>query len=293
MLALTLSLLAAAPMPGEAEARAFKEAFDQGEAFYKAGEFGAAIYQFRLAERFRVTPEVAFDLAKCSEKLGDVAMAAYYYRLYVKRAPQASDAFDVAGRVGSLLSRARNDNRGYFELEAPLAGPISIAGKRFAEPPVALFLPQGEYDVSAEFSTGVRTMKTLVRAGEATSLVFEPVTPPLVEADRVVAPDSALSTTPVPAAGPSKLRIASYVVAAVGLVALGTATALGLSANADAELSRNRMLTVSEAQSAATSSNGKGMGANVLFGVGGAAVAAGAVMFVVSMPEPGAPAEAR
>ena len=281
-----LTSVLSVPMPGEPEARAFKASFSQGESLYQAGEFGAAIYQFRLADRYRVTPEVAFDLAKCHEKLGDVAMAAYYYRLYVKRAPQAADAFQIAGRVGALLSKARADNRGYFELEAPGAAAVTVNGKRFAEPPVALFLPQGEYDVSADFPSGMKQLHVSVTAGEATSSLLEPVLPPLVTAE-VVAPEAAVSVKPVPAVGPSKLRIASYVVAAVGLVALGTATILGVSANADAELSRNRMLTVNEAQNAAASSNGKATGANVLFGVGGAAVAAGAVMFVVSMPEPG------
>ena len=70
-------------------------------------------------------------------------------------------------------------------------------------------------------------------------------------------------------------------------VALGTAALLAASPAA----AQDKSLTVAQAQQAADASNGKALGANLLFGVGGAAVAGGALMFVFSMPEPGMKAQ--
>src|SRR4051812_12579990 len=86
--ALLLSLTLGADalyMPGAEEKERFKAYFTQGEKLYAQGEYGAAIWNFRRADRLLATPEVIYDLAKCYEKLNDVAFATYYYRLYLKR----------------------------------------------------------------------------------------------------------------------------------------------------------------------------------------------------------------
>src|SRR5438874_364457 len=93
-------------LPGATEQEHFKTFFTKGEQLYGQGEYGAAIWNFREAETIRLTPEVAFDLAKCHEKIGDLAFATFYYRQYLKRAPNASDALDVAERVGTVLAKA-------------------------------------------------------------------------------------------------------------------------------------------------------------------------------------------
>jgi hypothetical protein len=76
-------------------------------------------------------------------------------------------------------------------------------------------------------------------------------------------------------------------VAGVGLAAVAAGIALGVSSSADATQAKNRNQTISQAQAFADSANGKAVGANLLYGIGGAAVAGGVVMFIFSMPEPG------
>jgi hypothetical protein len=159
---------------------------------------------------------------------------------------------------------------------------------RFVEPPVAMFVPAGDYEVEAEFPSGVKKMLVQVRTGRATSVTFEPVQPPLLTIERAldaqlvaagIERDSALAV--------SSTRLASYIVAGVGVAALITGIVLGVSANADAAQAANKTNTVSVAQAAAASANGKGVAANVLFGAGGASVVGGVVLFFFSMPEPG------
>jgi hypothetical protein len=289
-LPLVIISVLSAPMPGEAESARFKAFFERGEQQFQQGDFGAAIASFREADRMRVTPEVAYDLAKCFEKLGDEAYTTFYYRLYMRRAPNAADTLDVAEKVGTTIARLESEGQGYLELDAPRANAITVNNHRYPEPPVAAFLPPGDYEVAAEFASGKKTMSVQIRTGKTSSVHFEPLTPPMVSLENALSADMvAKGLDAAPGVGPSKLRIASYVVAGVGLAALIGGIALGAASSGDATAAKNKLLPVSQAQALADSANGKAIGANVLFGVGGAAVAGGVLMFVFSMPEPGMP----
>src|SRR5262245_54581287 len=185
VLSLLISLVSTAgevTLPGAAEQERFKAYFTQGEALYSQGEYGAAIWNFRQADSIRVTPEVAFDLAKCHEKLNDVAFSTFYYRQYLKRAPNANDALDVAERVGTVLAKAEAEGRGLLEVLSPGAIDVAINKASFAEAPVAVFLAPGEYEVSAKFPSGVKTMVAQIRTGKTTPISFEPMPPPLIDA---------------------------------------------------------------------------------------------------------------
>lgn len=285
---ITVALLSA-PMPGEAESERFKDLFERAEAQFQAGDYGAAVALFRQADRQRVTPEVAFDLAKCFEKLGDEAYTAYYYRLYMKRAPEAPDTLEVAEKVGTALAKAESEGQGFLELDAPRATVVRLEGREYPEPPVALFLAPGDYEVSADFPGGRRTMMVHIVTGRTSTVAFEPLAPPLVPMENALSPELLARGELAPAGpGPSTLRIASYATAGAGVAMLVAGLVLGLASSGDASrLGSDRALTVSEAQGLADAANGKAVAANVLFGVGGAAVAGGALMFVFSMPEPG------
>ena len=278
----------AAPMPGDAESLRFKTAFERGEAHFQKGDYGAAIASFREADRARVTPEVAYDLAKCFEKLGDEPYSTFYYRLYMRRAPSAPDTLQVAEKVGTTIARLESEGQGFLELDAPRANAITLLGKRYPEPPVARFLPPGDYEITAEFPSGVKKMSVQIRTGKTTSVSFEPVAPPMVVLENALSPEAVASgVDAAPGTGASKLRIGSYVVFGAGLVAVATGIALGISSAADAASAKNRGQSIASAQAFANSANGKAVGANILYGVGGAAVVGGALMFIFSMPEPG------
>ncbi len=284
---LIISVLAA-PMPGETEAQRFKAAFERGEAHFQKGDFGAAIASFKQADRARVTPEVAYDLAKCFEKLGDEPYTTFYYRLYMRRAPSAPDTLEVAEKVGTTIARVETEGLGFLEFDAPRANAVTLLGQRYPEPPVARFLPPGDYEVTAEFPNGIKTMSVQIRTGKTTTISFEPLSPPMVPLESALSAELvAKGGESAVGPGPSTLRVASYVVFGVGLAALASGIALGVSSSADAASSMNKVQSFSQAQGLADAANGKAVGANLLYGLGGAAVAGGALMFIFSMPEPG------
>jgi len=249
-------------MPGAAEQERFKAYFTQGETLYQQGEYGAAIWNFRQADGIRVTPEVAFDLAKCHEKLGDVAFATFWYRQYLKRAPNANDALDVAERVGTVLARAEGEGRGLLEVVSPGATDLSINKASFAEDPVALFLPPGEYELSAKFPSGTKTMVTQIRTGKTTPITFEPMPPPLIDSSNA----EPIVAGRAPSRPINKVRLLS--IAAIGLgVALG-ATGIAFGVMSTGEASRccgpnaDKTLSVSAANELAQSANTKAYIAN-------------------------------
>jgi len=197
----------------------------------------------------------------------------------------------VAEKVGTALAKAESEGQGFLELDAPRATAVRLEGRQFPEPPVALFLAPGDYEVSADFPGGTRTMTVHIVTGRTTTVSFEPLAPPLVPLEDALPPELLARGALAPAGpGPSKLRIASYATAGVGVAMLVAGLVLGLASSGDAaRLESDRALTVSEAQGLADAASGKAVAANVLFGAGGAAVAGGAILFVLSMPEPGTP----
>lgn len=263
----------------------FKRHFTAGESLFEKNEFGAAIWHFQKAEAILPTPEVAYDLAKCHERINDPPFAIYYYRLYLKRAPNASDALEVAERVGATLNRAETEGKGLLELDSYGASEITIAGRMFPRPPAVLFLAPGEYEVSAQFPSGPKKMGVQVRLGKTTSLVFEPLPPPLLKADPSL---RAEVLTPPPSKPMSGQRLGALGLVGAGVVSVVVGSVLGVMSNSDANRLKTEQLKVSQAQELASSANGKAVAANSLWIVGGAAVAGGAGLFVFSLPEPGA-----
>ena len=83
-----------------------------------------------------------------------------------------------------------------------------------------------------------------------------------------------------------KVRDGHHVANRSAHIAVGTV--MGVMSQGEAtQLRTDRTLTYNQANTLAQNANTKGLVANVLWGVGGAAVAGGVVMFIVSMPEPG------
>ncbi len=273
--------------PSEADLERFKALFTQGEKLYGQGEYGAAIWSFKQAEAIRVTPEVAFDLAKCFEKLNDAAYTTYYYRLYLRRAPQAADALEVAEKIGSALAAGEAEGRGFLEVEGFGAKDVRLNGNVYPELPVAAFLPPGDYEVTATFPSGVQKRLVQVKTGKTTTVHLEPLPPPLVHPGEAV---PAWASTDGPAkSGRDKARTASMVVLGASAAALAAGTVLGALAASDAGRLRSdrQNLTVGDAQRLADSANGRGAAANLLWLAGGVGAIGGGVLFAFTLPEPG------
>lgn len=286
---LLTALVVSAPMPGDEESARFKQYFEKGEALYQQKEYGMAVHLFRLADRRRVTPEVAYDLAKCHENLKDAPFALYYYRLYMKRAPQAPDTLTIADKVGKELTRLEAERKGFLELDASRATVVTVAGKTYPEGPVAAFLPPGDYEVSAQFPGGKKTMSVQVKAGKATMVDFEPVRPPLLGLELALPAEAVARGIDSGAPAVSKSRIGAFAAWGLAALALGTGAVFGGMSAADAAQAQDKKLNLSTRRTYANSANQEGLVANSMFVVGGLAAVGGGVLFYLSLPEPGTP----
>ncbi|MBL8954959.1 MAG: hypothetical protein JNK82_29550 [Myxococcaceae bacterium] len=270
-------------MPGAAEQERFKAYFTQGEKLYQQGEYGAAIWNFRQADAIRVTPEVAFDLAKCHEKLADVAFATFWYRQYLKRAPNASDALDVAERVGTVLAKAEGEGRGLLEVVSPGAADLTINKASFAEDPVAMFLPPGEYELAARFPSGNKTMVTQIRTGKTTPITFEPMPPPLLDATNA----EPIVIGKAPSRPINKVRLLSIFGIALGAGLSATGVAFGVLSTQDASRccgpNADKTLSVGAANELANSANMKAGVANGTLIPGLILVGAGLVLLALTL----------
>jgi tetratricopeptide (TPR) repeat protein len=281
--------LMVAGLPGEAEGEAgYADFFARAEAMAAQNEDAAAIALYREAERFKGTPDSAKRLGKAYDKVGDPASATLYYRLALARAPEASDAPSLAQIVGTHLGKAGSEGKGLVEVFAPRASKISIQGREYPGAPVALFTAPGEYEVEAVFPSGKKTTRLRVKSGQVASLNFEPVQPPLLSTEQAL-PEGAVAKGLTSDEGPpaNVLRIVSIIAMGVGVAAGGTGVYFGLGSANDAAQARNTALSRQQRQQFANEANAKAVPANALMIGGAAALVAGGVMFLVSLPEPG------
>lgn len=286
MIASALLTVMVAGLPGEAEGEAgYADYFARAEA---SKDDAAAIALYREAEYYKGTPDSAKRLAKAYEKLGDGAFATLYYRLALARAPEASDAAQLAQSVGTYLGKAGSEGKGMVEIFAPRATTLTVQGKQFPAAPLAFFTAPGDYAVEGQFPSGKKTAQLHVKAGQVATLSFEPLQPPLLTAEQALS-EAAIAKGLTADEGPpaNVLRIASIVALAVGVAAVGGGIALGVSSASDATQAQNLMLSRAQRQEFANSANAKALPANLMMIVGGAAVVAGGVMLFFSLPEPG------
>jgi len=181
--------------------------------------------------------------------------------------------------VGNALSKNELEGRGFVEVTSFGATDLTIGNQRYPEGPVAMFLPPGDYELTAHFPSGIKRTAISVRAGKTTSVVFEPEPAPLLSSTEG-APDEALNVETHQKVRP--LRVTSYAMVGLGLAAVATGCVLGAMSASDASGLNNHTQRVSQAQALANSANAKGAGANIAWGAGGLLIGTGVVMWVVS-----------
>ncbi|MGQ0505475.1 MAG: tetratricopeptide repeat protein [Myxococcaceae bacterium] len=175
LLALALSAQPVSSVaPSRESAARFRSLFVKGERLYLKGDLGGAIWNFKLADAIKPTPEIAFDLARAYQKLGEPAYSTYYYRLYLRRSPGAEDALSVAELIGEALGRAEVSGRGFLELDSKWPGVLTVDDRRFDESPVAVFLSPGEHVITAEYESGTVRKTVVILTGKTVSVVLAP-----------------------------------------------------------------------------------------------------------------------
>jgi tetratricopeptide (TPR) repeat protein len=84
--------------------QAAKTHFEAGKNAYNAGDYVAAIREFKAAEALRPSPILAYNIGLANEKLLKRRVAVKYYRRYLEQMPQAANRAEVEGRIAQLES---------------------------------------------------------------------------------------------------------------------------------------------------------------------------------------------
>jgi len=302
---LTFALVLAAPQAvAQTSSTAAAEAlFQEGRALFEQGKFAEACP--RLAESQRLDPATGtlLALALCQEGLGKLASAWAAFTdvegrsLREGREDRVKIAREHAAalkpRLSSLTLEVAAESAALAGLEVRVDG-AAVGKGSFG---IAVPVDGGEHRVEASAPGKAPFQTTVAVANESDAVrVSVPALADAPAAEPALAPAAPPATSDTGSAeSGSGMRTAALVTAGAGVVALGVGSFLALSAKSDyddAEADCNAGVCPEEAYEASEDARSKGTVATVVFVVGGAALATGAVLWFLPPPSESAPAAA-
>lgn len=257
LLALLVAAAVSTPARADDQAKATaRQHYERGVTQYNLGHFSAAIPEFEKAYEIESVPVLLYNIAQAHRQLGNNERAIFFYRRYIEAAPKAANRPDVERRIRELEEVVRKQ------------------GEAKSKPPTQV------EPIASDVAGG--------RAGDAASTASPPVTtsrPPgttLAAADTASpTPAATVTTTPAePAAqSPGKgrgLRIGGIATAAAGGACIVTGIVFGAMAS-----SKSDSVASATAFDPGADSAGRRDATLqwVFYGVGAAAVGAGAVLY--------------
>jgi hypothetical protein len=282
------------PMNDTARARAL---FDQGQKLYAKKKFADAVEKFEQAYAAHPAPALFYNVAKCREQLGETGAALRAYRDYLRMAPSATDREAVKATTANLERQlAEKGVQQLLVLSEPSAV-VQVDGRVLGSSPASVELPAGPHQVVLMAQGYERVEKTVTLvAGRSAELsqtlqIFTPPPPPpLTDAKgkpadaptKLALTPSTTVTTPVVAEAPPRKRVATWVAAGAAGAGVITAVILGSAAKgASTSMNDGTVRTQADVQALHDSAARYGTGANIAYGVAGAALATAVVLYFV------------
>jgi len=282
----------AQPAPGPAQPDAAEAAYREGRRLYDLHEWDAAIAKFKEAYRLRSDPASLFNIAQSYRLKGDCGEASSFYKTYRRNFPTASNIAKVDKFIADLEPCAKPtvpravDGRGL-----PPAGSAPGWGRGSIEPRSSEPSP-GDPKLEARPSVGtdkpstpapaptpapsVRRTPTLLEGSPPGS------TPPIRAVDGRGSPPTGSDpggergSIDHASAGRTQ-RLAGLAIAGGGVVAIGLGAVFGLQASArSSDVQSGHGVWDPSLESDGTSAETR---AEILWGLGGAAIIAGGVLY--------------
>ena len=309
-----LALIALAPAPAQgapprpparqapdptAEAKAH---FKKGTDLYRQARYREAIAEFQAAYKLRPHGVLQFNIAQCYEKLGDIPAALTSYHAYLREVPGAEDRDTVERAIANLEARlAATGVQQILVYSEPAGAEVLVDGQSRGRTPFSIVLPHGTHVVSL-VRAGYETVTREVALAPDRSLQLDvalvkgPSAPPPPVVVPLPPPPAALSRAEptakaapaaavTPAAEPKKVerhgRLWTWVAGGVAVAAAGAGVWYGMQAQdaSDKLVKAPQPLPPGEAQKLYDEAKSKSKTANILYGVAGAAGAAGVTLF--------------
>jgi len=132
---------AADPPPNEASstpAQRAKQHYQQGEAYFKAKNFSAAMEEYQRGYLEKANPVFIFNIAQCQRLLGNSAAAVEFYQRYLQEAPDGPGRPVAEKQIAELSGPAKSDAPPAPEAGAapvvplPAAAPTPVIGQAAA-----------------------------------------------------------------------------------------------------------------------------------------------------------------
>ncbi len=314
LLAVSVAVSAAPPPAAKAPDPAkAKELFNAGKKLYDLGKYGEAVVKFEEAYQARPHPVIFFNIGKCYELMGEsgkgeTGKALRAYRDYLRALPDASDKVAVGDSIANLERKLKD--RGLQQVLVfadPATAKIEIDGKELGLSPASTELAPGPHKLVARADgyttversftmSAVRSQEVTVNLAPAssgtpavadapkkddglkqptTTSVAEPMPPPVSNA-----PPESIVARPAPAKSGGK-RVFTWVAAGGAVVAGGVGAGLGVMAGGASSELRGSIHTREQADQLVGKANSMSLGANVAYGVAGAAAITAVVLFFV------------
>ncbi len=288
----------AAPEPDSSPAatKQAKAHFRAGTELYKQARYREAIAEFEAAYRLRPHGVIHYNLAQCHERLGDLPAALLAYHEYLRAIPDAEDRATVQAAISNLGARlAATGLQQLLVYSDPPGAEVYVDGQSRGRTPMVALLAYGRHTLKLEKAGYASVTRDALLAADR-SLEIEVslpradaaapparATPPWLRPSpsRPEAPPALVASTApqLPEARPSRPRLWTWVAAGAAGAALATGIAYGLAARSAGDDLRRAEHDSATAQRLADSAASRSRTANVLYGIAGAAGAAGVTLF--------------
>lgn len=277
-------------------------AFGAAQKLYQASRFAEALKKFEEAQALKPHPVIVFNIARCHELMGNSAQALKAYREYLRLSPDATDKAAVQASIAKLEKKVPAVVTQTLIVNAePPGATIAVDGKKVAAATVTIDVSAGEHTLEVS-AAGYETLKRQVTVASGRtvelnlSLKPTPAPPPppapMVSADvprKEKEPELTPTTAPAepmvtkPVDQPKHVRTFTWVAGGTAIAAGAVATGLGVGASFSANSLKSGDGTRSsmEAGQLASSAQGMATGANIAWGVAGAAAITAVVLFFV------------
>ena len=273
---LLLSLLASTPVLAAGDERKVeaKAHYDRGSNLYRHGDYREAIAEFEAAYQARPHGVLFFNLAQCYEKLGELHLAQKNYEEYLRTTPDAEDHATVVVAIANLERRMKGETVAKPEA-GPRVGDVPVVVA--TQPLKVTTAPAGAALTLDGVERGKTPSELLVAAGPHKlelsldgyqALRREVVVP----VDGPLALNLTLEST-------RKGRFFTWVALGAAGLLLASGGGVGLAARSASEELRSSVHERPQVQTLRDSAQSRSRVANVLFGVGGAALLAGGALF--------------
>jgi hypothetical protein len=219
-----------------ADLAAARKHYSEGEKLYKAGDFSAALTEFKAANDIKSTAQAERNIALSEDALHDYRAAAEWYDKFLVDAPEKmathiDEAKKRAGEIKAMPGKVRIES-------SPPGATVTVDDKPAKGPaPIDLELAPGPHTVKL-VDPGYLPAEKTVDVGFASAetvtvnLVLAPPPPPVPAPPPPVTPPPALAPPPPPPPEPRSL-VPAYVTGGLAIAAVGVGTVFGIMALGD------------------------------------------------------------